>query len=121
MFRRVLYSPDLQADQWKIYPCEVVPWTVISTWFKAGTYVPYPPDVLQELIITVKSMVHPWIRLNRVVRGSTATYCFALLLDSFELVCSFQSHTRVVAAQTMCDPTDGCSAQARTFRALFLV
>ena len=28
MFNEVLYGEDLQADQWKIYPCEVVPWTV---------------------------------------------------------------------------------------------
>ena len=30
--RRVLADPDLQVDQWKIYPCEVVPWTVIKKW-----------------------------------------------------------------------------------------
>ena len=28
MFNEVLFGEDLQADQWKIYPCEVVPWTV---------------------------------------------------------------------------------------------
>jgi histone acetyltransferase (RNA polymerase elongator complex component) len=36
-----LEGPDVQADQWKIYPCEVTPWTVIEKWFNEGTYVPY--------------------------------------------------------------------------------
>lgn len=30
MFDYVLSSPDLQADQWKIYPCQITPWTVIE-------------------------------------------------------------------------------------------
>ena len=38
MFDMVLESPDLQVDQWKIYPCEVVPWTVIKKWHDEGLY-----------------------------------------------------------------------------------
>lgn len=30
MFYYVLASPDLQADQWKIYPCEVTPFSTIE-------------------------------------------------------------------------------------------
>jgi histone acetyltransferase (RNA polymerase elongator complex component) len=41
MFEEVLQSPDLQADQWKIYPCEIVPWTVIKKWHDEGTFTPY--------------------------------------------------------------------------------
>jgi ELP3 family radical SAM enzyme/protein acetyltransferase len=40
MFETMLYDPELQADQWKVYPCEVVPWTIIEKWFKNGDYVP---------------------------------------------------------------------------------
>ena len=46
MFERVLSDPALQADQWKVYPCEVTPWTVIKKWFDKGEYVPYPEVVL---------------------------------------------------------------------------
>jgi ELP3 family radical SAM enzyme/protein acetyltransferase len=74
MFRRVLFDPDLQADQWKIYPCEVVPWTVIERWFKAGTYVPYTHEQLMALLIDAKQLVHPWIRLNRVIRDIPNQY-----------------------------------------------
>ena len=74
MFTRVLGDEALQADQWKIYPCEVTPWTVIKKWFDQGDYVPYSEAVLCEMLIGVKSKVHPWIRLNRVVRDIPSQY-----------------------------------------------
>lgn len=76
-FEYILGSPDIQADQWKIYPCEVVPWTKIEEWYKAGEYVPYSEEDLMELIIKVKTMVHPWIRLNRVIRDIPNQYIIA--------------------------------------------
>lgn len=50
----------LQADQWKIYPCEVTPWTVIKKWYDAGEYVPYPEEDLIELLVSVMPRIHPW-------------------------------------------------------------
>jgi ELP3 family radical SAM enzyme/protein acetyltransferase len=74
MFEYVLHSPDLQADQWKIYPCEITPWTVIKKWYDAGEYKPYSDDELIELLMDVKAQVHPWIRLNRVIRDIPSQY-----------------------------------------------
>ncbi|EDO08558.1 histone acetyltransferase ELP3 family protein [Babesia bovis T2Bo] len=71
MFERVLSDESLQADQWKIYPCEVTPFTRIEEWYKSGVHVPYydtDPNLLIELIMRVKRAIHPWIRLNRVIR-----------------------------------------------------
>lgn len=68
MFERVLTDPDLQADQWKIYPCEVTPWTVIEKWYNEGKYQHMSEKELIELILFVKPFVHPWIRLNRIIR-----------------------------------------------------
>ncbi|KAL8271328.1 hypothetical protein Esti_004767 [Eimeria stiedai] len=71
MFYYVLASPDLQADQWKIYPCEVTPFSTIEQWYKEGKFIPYADtdgEVLTSLICSVKAAVHPWVRLNRVVR-----------------------------------------------------
>lgn len=48
MFLDVLYSEDMQADQWKIYPCEVVPWTRIKKWFDEGKFVPYDVDKVRR-------------------------------------------------------------------------
>mmetsp|Transcript_22388 Transcript_22388/g.68947 ORF Transcript_22388/g.68947 Transcript_22388/m.68947 type:complete len:692 (+) Transcript_22388:68-2143(+) len=74
MFDAVLYDDDIQADQWKIYPCEVTPWTVIKKWFDEGSYVPYGEKDLFDVLVYVKSRVHPWIRLNRVVRDIPSNY-----------------------------------------------
>ena len=71
MFDYVLHTPHLQADHWKIYPCEVTPFSQIEKWHAEGKYVPYTevnPELLVELLVYVKSQVHPWIRLNRVIR-----------------------------------------------------
>lgn len=108
MDREMLYyllnSPDLQADQWKLYPTTVVPWTKIETWYnnyKRGydteknpenlskvdnrIYKPYAEEILPdikikhgkteiysspliELLIETLSNIHPWIRINRVIR-----------------------------------------------------
>jgi ELP3 family radical SAM enzyme/protein acetyltransferase len=67
----------MQVDQWKIYPCEVVPWTKIKKWFDAGEFVPYSLDKLVDVLMYGKSRVHPWIRLNRVVRDIPSQYIFA--------------------------------------------
>jgi ELP3 family radical SAM enzyme/protein acetyltransferase len=74
MFERALGDPDLSCDQWKIYPTEVTPWTVIEKWFREGLYVPYGEQELFELLVYWKSKVHPWIRLNRVVRDIPSQY-----------------------------------------------
>jgi len=68
MFLNVLYNPSLQADQWKVYPTAVTPYTVIKRWFENGEYTPYEDKELLEVLLYVKTRVHPWIRLNRVIR-----------------------------------------------------
>ncbi|KAK2195366.1 bifunctional Elp3-MiaB-NifB/Radical SAM [Babesia duncani] len=71
MFARILGDEGLQVDQWKIYPCEVTPFTEIEKWHKEGKHVPYfdvDPQILKDVIMRVKRAVHPWIRLNRVIR-----------------------------------------------------
>ena len=71
MFDFVLDTEHLQADHWKIYPCEVTPFSAIEDWFAQGAYKPYTdvdPENLVNLLVHVKAKVHPWIRLNRVIR-----------------------------------------------------
>jgi histone acetyltransferase (RNA polymerase elongator complex component) len=74
MFNKVLADPELQADQWKVYPCSVVPWTVIEKWHREGLYVPYSDKSLFDMLMRVKAKVHPWIRRNRVIRDIPNQY-----------------------------------------------
>ena len=79
MFDELYKSPNFQPDQMKIYPCEVVPWTVIEKWYKSGKYTPYGED--KELIkgVLSYSMTNcpPWIRLPRVMRDIPDQYISA--------------------------------------------
>lgn len=74
MFDTILNDPDLQVDQWKIYPCEIVPWTVIEKWNREGKYIPYNEEELMNVILYVKPKIHPWIRLNRIIRDIPSQY-----------------------------------------------
>jgi len=74
MFQHVLESEAVQADQWKIYPCEVTPWTVIKKWYETGEFVPYPEEDMVDLLLDVLPRIHPWIRVNRVVRDIPSQY-----------------------------------------------
>jgi ELP3 family radical SAM enzyme/protein acetyltransferase len=77
MFDDVLTSPYLQADQWKIYPCQTTPFSVIEQWFKEGRYHPYGLEPLIEVLLYAKARVHPWIRINRVIRDIPVDYVLA--------------------------------------------
>ena len=71
-----LVHPELQADQWKIYPTEVTRWTGIKELFDKGEYKPYADEINPEtgrkyiidLILYVKQHIYHWVRLNRIVR-----------------------------------------------------
>lgn len=71
MFQSVLNDENLQADQWKIYPTTVTPYTKIKEWYENGEYQPYAEsnfDGFVDLLVEVKALVWPWIRLNRIIR-----------------------------------------------------
>ena len=68
MLDEILYDEDLQADQLKLYPVSVVRWSMYEKMFKEGIYKPYSDDLLKDVLLYVKRKMHPWIRLNRVIR-----------------------------------------------------
>jgi ELP3 family radical SAM enzyme/protein acetyltransferase len=79
MFDTLLTSPDLQSDDWKVYPCAVVKSdrddliikSEISEWKKDGSYVQYAETNVEDLIdvcVKFKTKIHPWIRIERLVR-----------------------------------------------------
>ena len=74
MFDSMLVDELMQCDQWKVYPCQTVDFSLIKTWYNEGKYVPYSLDRLMEVIIAMKSAIHPWIRLNRIFRALPAQH-----------------------------------------------
>ena len=67
----------LYPDQMKVYPCEVVPWTIIEKWYKAGKYIPYAEKNIRDLFDVVKYSMEtcpPHVRLPRVIRDIPLSY-----------------------------------------------
>jgi len=72
----VLDHPELQVDQWKIYPTTITPYTQIKEWFDEGSYVPYSNEDLYNLIYRVKIQMFKCIRINRCIRDIPSDYVY---------------------------------------------
>lgn len=70
-------EPYLSADQWKLYPCETVPYTEIEKWYREGTYEPYDKQELYSILYDTKRAMYPWIRTNRIIRDIPKGYIIA--------------------------------------------
>ena len=68
MFEYVFNSPDLQPDQIKIYPCVVNEFAELYSWYKNKKYKPYTKKQLLDLLLSVKKIVPPYMRINRLIR-----------------------------------------------------
>ena len=73
--KQIIKDPDLQADQWKLYPTETTPYTKIKEWYDKGIYKPYSEDnsngIAYKLVEVIKyALINcpSWVRVNRVVR-----------------------------------------------------
>ena len=69
-----LSNPELSIDQWKIYPTAITPYSEIEHWYKDGSYIQYKEQYLVDLLLKVKSIMFPWIRLNRIIRDIPNSY-----------------------------------------------
>ena len=77
MFEEIIYGNDYQADQWKIYPTNVLEFTKIKEWYDQGKYKPYAESDFEgflNLLIWVMTKIPPWIRVNRVQRDFPGNY-----------------------------------------------
>jgi len=71
-FKEIFTNPNFKPDMIKIYPCLVIKGTKTYEWWKTGKYKPYSTEEAAELIVEVKKIVPPWIRIMRVQRDIPA-------------------------------------------------
>jgi elongator complex protein 3 len=71
-FKRLFEDPDFRPDMLKIYPCLVIKGTKLYDWWKKGEYDPLSTEEAVELLVKVKELVPPWIRIMRVQRDIPA-------------------------------------------------
>jgi elongator complex protein 3 len=71
-FREIFTNPLFKPDMIKIYPCLVLEGTKVYGWWKKGEYHPYTTEEAARLILEVKKIIPPWIRIMRVQRDIPA-------------------------------------------------
>jgi len=67
-FKKLFSDSDFQPDMLKIYPCVVTKGSKLSELYKQKKYKPYTDNQLINLLIKMKSVVPPYVRINRVIR-----------------------------------------------------
>jgi elongator complex protein 3 len=67
-FRRLFVDPRYSPDELKIYPTLVIEGTELHEMWKGGEYEPMTDDSVADLLVRVKEMVPPWVRIKRVMR-----------------------------------------------------
>ena len=67
-FKTIFTDSHFKPDAIKIYPTLVLPKTTLYEMWKKGDYQPYSLDELVNLIVEIKKIVPPWIRIQRIQR-----------------------------------------------------
>jgi len=71
-FEEIFANPDFKPDMIKIYPCLVLKDTKAYEWYCEGKYMPYTNEEAANIIVEIKKIVPPWIRIMRVQRDIPA-------------------------------------------------
>lgn len=71
-FKRIFADPAFKPDMIKIYPCLVLKGTRVYELWRRGLYRPYTTEEAAELIVEVKKLIPPWVRIMRVQRDIPA-------------------------------------------------
>lgn len=77
MFKELFRNPDFQPDQIKIYPCVITKNAPLYRWYKNGKYKPYSNEELIKLLIKIKEIIPPYVRVIRVIRDIPSTSIIA--------------------------------------------
>jgi len=75
-------NPDFRPDGLKLYPTMVVEGSRLEEWYLAGSYIPYPDEVMLSLMADIKAVVPGYVRIARVLRDIPARFIIAGLRDS---------------------------------------
>jgi elongator complex protein 3 len=67
-FRRLFEDPAYKPDMVKIYPTLVLEGTALHKLYQNGTYRAYHDNDLIDVLMEVKKMVPPWVRIMRIQR-----------------------------------------------------
>jgi elongator complex protein 3 len=68
MFKMIFSQPEYQPDMLKIYPCVITASSQLYKLYKAKKYKPYTDQQLLKLLIKIKKIIPPYVRISRLIR-----------------------------------------------------
>jgi elongator complex protein 3 len=71
-FRRLWDDEAFRPDFLKIYPTLVLPGTELYEAWRSGSYRPYEAEEAAELLVEMKKVLPPWVRIHRIQRDIPA-------------------------------------------------
>lgn len=77
MFKKLFSDKNFQPDMLKIYPCVILKSAGLYKTFKAGKLRPYSDKQLRNILIKIKKIIPPYVRIIRVIRDIPKEYIVA--------------------------------------------
>jgi elongator complex protein 3 len=77
MFQKIFTDHHFQPDQVKIYPCVVTKESDLYQLWQTGKYHPYSEKELTDLLVKIKKVTPPYVRIIRLIRDIPTTEIFA--------------------------------------------
>lgn len=74
---RLFDNPDFRPDGMKLYPTLVIKDTELEQWYHEGRYKPYDMDELARLLVDIKTIVPPYVRISRLMRDMPVQFIVA--------------------------------------------
>ncbi len=68
MFQHIFFNQEFQPDLIKIYPCVVTQGSEIYHWWKKGKFKPLTNRQNEKLMIAIKKITPPYVRIARLIR-----------------------------------------------------
>jgi elongator complex protein 3 len=67
-FKKLFEDSRLKPDMLKIYPTLLLRDTGLAKLYEKGIYKPYPDEIFTDLLLHIKKIVPPWVRIMRIQR-----------------------------------------------------
>lgn len=77
LFKKVFSDERFKPDQVKIYPCQVMPGSVLEKMYWKGKYKPYTKEQIQYLLVKMLKAIPRYCRVMRVMREIPLEYLVA--------------------------------------------
>ena len=76
-FKKIFSDSRFRPDQLKIYPCQVMPGSVLEDWYWKKKYKPYSEEEIRKLLFEMFKQVPRYCRVMRVMREIPPEYIIA--------------------------------------------